>query len=141
HTSVDGDVIVIDATRSAITDNGDGTYTIVNQDGDNVVINTNANTSVYDNTNSGLSSGNVQDAIDELVTTINTGSGVRLNDNGDGTVSLVAEDGTVLGTVNKSSLTDNTDGTYTFDNGNGSPVTINVISDVADNIVNQGDIY
>ncbi|SFW69714.1 hypothetical protein SAMN02927921_03402, partial [Sinomicrobium oceani] len=82
HTSVDGDVIVIDATRSAITDNGDGTYTIVNQDGDNVVINTNANTSVYDNTNSGLSSGNVQDAIDELVTTINTGSGVRLNDNG-----------------------------------------------------------
>src|SRR5699024_3297291 len=46
-----------------------------------------------------------------------------------------------LGTINKADLADNGDGTYTFDNGDGSPVTIEVTGDILENIVNEGDIY
>src|SRR5690606_39434786 len=87
-------------------------------------IDTNANASFYDNTVSELTATNVQAAIDEVVSTINSGSGVELIDNTDGTVSLVAEDGTSLGTIDKAAVTDNLDGTYTIDNGDGTPVTI-----------------
>src|SRR5690606_39785405 len=50
-----------------VTDNGDGTYTIDNGDGTPVTIDTNANASSYDNRVSGLTSDNVQAAIDEVV--------------------------------------------------------------------------
>src|SRR5690606_6361326 len=76
----------------------------------------------FDDTTSSLGAGNVQEAIDQLVAHANKGAGVSLVDNNDGTVTLVAEDGSTLGSIDKSSLTDNGDGSYTFDNGNGSPV-------------------
>src|SRR5690606_18498186 len=76
--------------KAAVTDNGDGTYTIDNGDGTPVTIDTNANASSYDNTASELTATNVQSAIDEVVSTINSGGGVELIDNANGTVSLVA---------------------------------------------------
>src|SRR5690606_22058542 len=96
--------------KAAVTDNLDGTYTIDNGDGTPVTIDTNADASSYDNTASELTATNVQAAIDEVVSTINSGSGVKLIDNTDGTVSLVAEDGTSLGTIDKASVTDILDG-------------------------------
>ncbi|RAV27759.1 beta strand repeat-containing protein, partial [Sinomicrobium soli] len=129
HTAVDGTVVTFDSNTTTVNV-VDGVYTFL--DGDNQVItsiDTNADAITYDNSSSGLTAGDVQDAIDELVNHINNGAGVELVDNGDGTVSLTADDGTVLGTVDKSSLTDNGDGTYTFDSGNGSPVTIDTNAD------------
>ncbi|UGU16846.1 hypothetical protein LS482_02995 [Sinomicrobium kalidii] len=140
-TLVRPDGTEVSVNKSDITDNTDGTYTFTNNDGTDVTIDTNADTSGYDNTDSGLTSDSVQDAIDEIVNNIGSGGGVGLVDNGDGTVTLVADDGTELGSVDKSEITDNQDGTYTFNNGDGTPVTVDVIGDVADNIANQGDIY
>src|SRR5690606_40355638 len=100
-------ISLVTINKASVTDNGDGTYTIDNGDGTSVVIDTNANASSYDNTVSELTATNVQSAIDEVVSTINSGGEVELIDNANGTVSLVTEDGTPLGTINKASVTDN----------------------------------
>src|SRR5690606_13985240 len=122
HTAVDGTEIVIDAntTQVSVTD---GVYTFLDGAGNILAtIDSNASSIGFDDTTSSLGAGNVQEAIDQLVAHANKGAGVSLVDNNDGTVTLVAEDGSTLGSIDKSSLTDNGDGSYTFDNGNGSPV-------------------
>src|SRR5690606_10136645 len=129
HTAVDGTVVTFDANTTTIIDNEDGSYTITNADGTTSTIDTRASTNPYDNTNSGMVSDNVQDAIDEIVSTIEGGAGVTLVDNGNGTVSLLSDDGTVLSTVDKTIVADNGDGTYTLDSGNGAPVTIDTNAD------------
>ncbi|RAV29961.1 hypothetical protein DN748_03910, partial [Sinomicrobium soli] len=76
-----------------------------------------------------------------------------LVDNGDGTFTYYNEEdydaegnlkpgatGTLFD-ANTGNFTDNGDGTYTFINKNGDTVTVNPVQEVADNIVNQGDIY
>src|SRR5690606_19287116 len=65
HTAVDGTVVTFDANTTTIIDNEDGSYTITNADGTTSTIDTRASTNPYDNTNSGMVSDNVQDAIDE----------------------------------------------------------------------------
>src|SRR5690606_8792350 len=152
HVTIDLEALVKDSeTITLLEENHDGTYTYTNESGDEVIIDantttvelvdgvytfkdatgatittidTNAYASSYDNTTSELTATNVQAAIDEVVSTINSGSGVELIDNANGTVSLVAEDGTSLGTIDKAAVADNGDGTYTIDNGDGTPVTI-----------------
>src|SRR5690606_21089776 len=125
--------------KTSVTDSLGGSYTIDNGDCTPVTVDTNANASSYDNTASELTATNVQSAIDEVVSTINSGGGVELIDNANGTVSLVAEDGTPLGTIDKTSVTDNLDGTYTIDNGGGTPVTIDTNANASsyDNTVSE----
>src|SRR5690554_4524419 len=129
HTAVDGTPVIIDANTTSVTI-VDGVYTFLNGNGDTITtIDTNADAIIYDNTDSGLAAENVKDAIDELVDTLESGAGITLVYNNDGTISIKSEDGADLGTVDKSTLTDNNDGTYTFDNGNGMPVTFDTNAD------------
>ncbi len=143
----EGDVYtVIDSVINAKSDtlfyNNDGTYTHIAVDGATTIIDsTDADFAIYDNSTSGLTSTDVQGAIDEILDSISSGSGVSLVDNNNGTVTLKSSDGTGLGTVSKGDLTKNPDGTYTYDNGDGTPVDIDVISDVVTNIQNGGDVY
>src|SRR5690554_3057018 len=65
-----------------------------------------------------------------------------LVDNGDGTFTHTAVDGTVIiFDANTTTYVNNGDGTYTFTNANGASMTIDVIGDVINNIINEGDIY
>src|SRR5690554_6360224 len=139
HTTVSGDVIIIDANTVSVTVAG-GVYTFVDGVGNTITtIDTNAAAIAYDNTASGLAATNVQAALDELATQIGD---LDLIDNLDGTFSLMAPDGiTVLGTVSKSDLTDEGDGLYTFTNNDGSDVqfdvrSVEVVFDAATNVYN-----
>ncbi|MDN3725204.1 hypothetical protein QRD02_12515, partial [Aequorivita sp. SDUM287046] len=63
-------------------------------------------------------------------------------DNGDGTFTHTAADGTVvMFDANTLTFVNNGNGSYTFTNENGETLTIDVIADVVTNIQNQGDIY
>src|SRR5690606_6866560 len=75
HTAVDGTVVTFDANTTTVADNGDGTYTITRSDGTSATIDTNAGSNPYDNATSGMAATNVQDAIDEIVQTIETNKG------------------------------------------------------------------
>src|SRR5690554_2387030 len=101
HTAVDGTPVIIDANTTSVTI-VDGVYTFLNGNGDTITtIDTNADAIIYDNTDSGLAAENVKDAIDELVDTLESGAGITLVDNNDGTISIKSEDGADLGTVDK----------------------------------------
>src|SRR5690554_770522 len=160
------EIIQLYETDTTITDNGDGTFTYLNEAGDSVTfsantvtvsltdgvytfldgvgntitaIDTNASVLPYDNTASGLVATNVQAALDELAAQIGD---LDLVDNLDGTFSLMAPDGvTVLGTVSKSDLTDEGAGLFTFTNNDGSDVqfdvrSVEVVFDAASNVYN-----
>src|SRR5699024_1745702 len=134
-------VINSNVHTDTIIKNANGTYKHIAVDGTATLIDTtNSAYAIYDNTNSGLTSTTVQAAIDELVTTLQAGTGTLI-DNTDGTFTLQAADGSDLGTITKADLLDHNDGTYTFTNNDGSDVTITVVADVVTNIQNQGDIY
>src|SRR5699024_690415 len=137
HTAVDGTVVIIDANTTSVTV-VDGVYTFI--DGDNqeiTTIDTNADAIAFDDSGSNLGADNVQDAIDALVNANQSGAGVTLIDNGDGTVTLQSENGDDLGTITKSDLTDNNDGTYTFNN-TGDPAD-DVIIDIPASVINEFD--
>ncbi|MBI6118386.1 hypothetical protein I6U49_16865, partial [Salegentibacter sp. F63223] len=94
-------------------------YTFTNGNGDVITtIDTNASASGYDNTNSGLTSTNVQDALDEIQSNLDNTTDVLVA-NGNGTYTHTAVDGTeVIIDANTTSVSV-TDGVYTFTNGNG----------------------
>ncbi|MEC4115932.1 hypothetical protein VSP20_03020 [Myroides phaeus] len=141
HTAVDGSVVEIDANTTTVTIEK-GVYTFKNGKGDEITsIDTNASATGFDDTNSKLGANNVQEAIDNLVKNLASGAEVKLQDNKDGKVTLVAKDGSVLGTVDKSSVVSDGKGSYTFTNGNGKDVVINVVGDVVNNLTAEGDIY
>ncbi|WP_194419539.1 beta strand repeat-containing protein, partial [Muriicola marianensis] len=105
--------------KADITDNGNGTYTFTNNDGTDVTVNTSG--LVVTNTVAGnliatltQADGSSSD-INETVTS--------LVDNGDGFVTFVKEDGT-SDTVAKADITDNLDGTFTFNNNDGVDVIL-----------------
>src|SRR5690606_23788946 len=104
HTAADGTVVTFDATRSEITDNGDGTYTVIDQDGNPVTIDVAGDvlTELQDNTS---------DIYTEVISLINTeivANSDALVDNGDGTFTHTAADGTVvIFDANTSTVTDN----------------------------------
>ncbi|QDH81130.1 hypothetical protein FKX85_19680 [Echinicola soli] len=121
HTAVDGTAVIIDANTTTVTDNGDGSYTFTDGSGTSLAtVETSASTNGYDNTTSGLSSENVQDALDEIATEL-AGTTDELVDNGDGTFTHTAVDGTaVIIDANTTTVTDNGDGSYTFTDGSGT---------------------
>src|SRR3546814_15320716 len=91
-----------------------GTYTITNADGTTVTIDTPGDvlTELQDNTS---------DIYNEIQTLITANSDALL-DNGDGTFTHTAADGTVvIFDANTSTVTDNGDGTYTITNELGRP--------------------
>jgi len=155
----DGTTILGTVSKSDLTDNTDGSYTFTNNDGTDVTfdvlsvavaydaatglynftdsngdiiasVNTNADSIAFDNTNNDFTATNVQSALEELLTELETGFGnLTIEDNDDGSFSLLGSDGTtVLGTVSKSNLTDNTGGSYTFTNNDGADVEFDVLS-------------
>ncbi|MDN3725082.1 hypothetical protein QRD02_11865, partial [Aequorivita sp. SDUM287046] len=84
---------------------------------------------------------NQGDIYNEIISIINSTTDIFV-DNGDGTFTHTAADGTVV-TFDANTLTfvNNGNGSYTFTNENGETITIDVIADVVTNIQNQGDIY
>src|SRR5690606_1213058 len=128
-------VVIFDANTSTVTDNGDGTYTVTNVDGTSVTIDVAGDvlTELQDNTS---------DIYNEIRNIITAGNDA-LVDNGDGTFTHTAVDGTaVTFDVTRSEITDNGDGTYTVTNEDGNSVTIDVAGDVLTELQdNTSDIY
>src|SRR5690606_4067953 len=150
-----GTTILGTASKSDLTDEGDGWFTFTNNDGSNVkfdvrsveiafytasnsynlldssvkliaVSYTIAPYVAHVRSTSGLTGNTVQAAIDELATQIGD---LDLVYNEDGTFSLMGPNGTtILGTVSKSDLTDEGDGLFTFTNNDGSDVQFDVRS-------------
>ncbi|MCA4807258.1 hypothetical protein [Myroides odoratimimus] len=143
YTDEKGKTVSFDSNKTTV-ETQNGVYTFKDGKGGVITtIDTNAKAIGYDNTDSGLSSKDVQSAIDEIVKSLGSGADVSIKDNNNGSFSVVSKDGTVLGTVNKAGLIDNTNGTYTFTNGNGKDVTIDVPQSVInqfDKIINGGPI-
>ncbi|MGB3144302.1 MAG: hypothetical protein WBB24_09355, partial [Maribacter sp.] len=108
-----------DTSVSTLADNGDGTYTYTDESGATQNIDTNASANPYDNTTSGLTATNVQQAIDEINAAAGT---VALVDNGDGTYDFTNAAGvtTTISDTSVSTLTDNGDGTYTYTDESGT---------------------
>ncbi|MCX2838498.1 hypothetical protein OQ279_10060, partial [Salinimicrobium sp. MT39] len=155
----DGTTVLGTVSKSNLTDNADGSYTFTSNDGTDVEfdvlsvevvydatsglynftdstgaviasIDTNADAIAFDNTTNSFTATNVQSALEELFTELETGFGnLTIEDNEDGSFSLLGSDGTtVLGTVSKSNLTDNADGSYTFTSNDGTDVEFDVLS-------------
>src|SRR5690554_5059434 len=130
HTAVDGSVVTIDANTTTV-EVADGVYTFKDGAGNTITtIDTNADAIAYNNDNSGLTAENVQDAIDELADKLAEGAGVELKDEGDGKITLIADNGDILGTVDKAALTEdlNNDGLFTFTRNDGQDVVFDVNS-------------
>src|SRR5690606_3834846 len=71
---------------------------------------------------------------EEYFETIVTGNSDVLVDNGDGTFTHTAADGTVVTfDANTTAMVDNGDGTYTFTNANGDTITIDSVGDIINN--------
>ncbi len=133
HTAADGTIVIFDANTTTMTNNGDGTYTFTNANGDTITVDVIGDV-VTNIQNQG-------DIYNEIINVINANSDV-LQDNGDGTFTHTAADGTIVTfDANTTTMTNNGDGTYTFTNANGDTITVDVIGDVVTNIQNQGDIY
>ncbi|NGX85420.1 hypothetical protein, partial [Aequorivita sp. KMM 9714] len=133
HTAADGTVVTFDANTLTMIANGDGTYTFTNANGDTITVDVVGDV-VTNIQNQG-------DIYNEIISIITANSDIFV-DNGDGTFTHTAADGTVV-TFNANTLTmiANGDGTYTFTNANGDTITVDVVGDVVTNIQNQGDIY
>ena len=116
-----------------IINNNDGTYTFINEHGDEFIINIIGNV-VTNIQNEGA-------VYDEIINILQANSDTFV-DNGNGTFTHTAVDGTTV-TFNSitTTLVNNNDGTYTFTNVNGDSVTINVVGDVVTNIQNEGAVY
>lgn len=127
----DNSTVISVINKAYLQDNGDGTFTFDNGDGNPITFNTNccsAFDTSYDNSSSGLSATNVQDAIDEIASTIPSVNQYALVDNGDGTFALEENGSVIVPNITKGSLTDNGNGSYTYDNGDGNPITFNTSS-------------
>ncbi|UUV22323.1 beta strand repeat-containing protein [Paenimyroides aestuarii] len=133
HTAVDGTVMTFDANTLDMVNNNDGTYTFTNANGETLTVDVVGDV-VTNIQNQG-------DIYSEIINILEQESDLFV-DNGDGTFTHTAVDGTVM-TFDANTLTmgKNTDGTYTFTNANGETLTVDVVGDVVTNIQNQGDIY
>src|SRR5690606_21858575 len=138
HTAADGTVVTFDANTTAMVDNGDGTYTFTNANGDTITID-----SVGDIINNFeeiseespvTDDGTTYTSVEEYFETIVTSNSDALVDNGDGTFTHTAADGTVVTfDANTTAMLDNGDGTYTFTNANGDTITIDSVGDIINN--------
>src|SRR5690606_41140042 len=124
HTAADGTVVTFDANTTAMVDSGDGTYTFTNANGDMITIDSVGD--IINNfeefvTNSPVTvDGTTYTSVEEYFETIVTTNSDPLGDNGDGTFTHTAADGTVVTfDANTTAMVDNGDGTYSFTNANG----------------------
>src|SRR5690606_10814734 len=127
-----------DANTTAMVDNGDGTYTFTNANGDTITIDSGAEDrrEVEDFvTNSPVTvDGTTYTSVEEYFETIVTSNSDALVDTGDGTFTHTAADGTVVTfDANTTAMVDNGDGTYTFTNANGDTITIDSVGDIINN--------
>src|SRR5690606_21539516 len=78
--------------------------------------------------------GTTYTSVEEYFETIVTSNSDVLRDNGDGTFTHTAADGTVVTfDANTTAMVDNGDGTYTFTNANGDTITIDSVGDIINN--------
>jgi hypothetical protein len=132
-TANDGTTTIFDANTVEFVNNGDGTYTFTNANGETITID--VITDVVINIQ------NQGDIYNEIIKIL-TNSTAALVDNGDGTFTFTASNGTTtIFDANTVEFVNNGDGTYTFTSANGDTITIDVIADVVINIQNGGDIY
>ncbi|WP_434059777.1 beta strand repeat-containing protein, partial [Myroides odoratimimus] len=122
HTTVAGDVVVIDANTTKV-EVLDGVYTFKNAKGDTITsIDTNAKAIVFDNSNNGFTSTNVQEALEELKTKLDGTSDTLVNNN-DGTYTHTTVAGDVVIIDANTTKVEVLDGVYTFKNGKGDTIT------------------
>ncbi|WP_289061950.1 hypothetical protein [uncultured Zobellia sp.] len=140
----------VTVSKSDITDLGGGLYEFTNGDGTNVTIDTNGmsignivpGNRIATVTEADGSTTDINETITDITGTSNSGneigvyqkedgttvsiqeSIVRIEDNNDGNITLVDEEGTTV-TVSKSDITDLGGGLYRFTNGDGTDVDIN----------------
>src|SRR5690606_32704480 len=78
--------------------------------------------------------GTTYTSVEEYFETIVRTEEHRVVDNGDGTFTHTAADGTVVTfDANTTAMVDNGDGTYTFTNANGDTITIDSVGDIINN--------
>ncbi|WP_286407140.1 hypothetical protein, partial [Myroides odoratimimus] len=122
HTTVAGDVVVIDANTTKV-EVLDGVYTFKNAKGDTITsIDTNAKAIVFDNSNNGFTSTNVQEALEELKTKLDGTSDTLVNNN-DGTYTHTTVAGDVVIIDANTTKVEVLDGVYTFKNAKGDTIT------------------
>ncbi|MGS2764706.1 hypothetical protein ACVBDU_20750, partial [Sinomicrobium sp. M5D2P9] len=127
------EIVQANETLTPLINNSDGTYTYTDEEGTETIVDIPAG--VVENIQ------NEGDIYNEIINTI-TANSDALVDNGDGTFTHTAADGTVVTfDGNTTTVTDNGDGTYTITNADGTSVTVDVVGDVVENIQNEGDIY
>ncbi|MFC3197284.1 hypothetical protein ACFOET_06640, partial [Parapedobacter deserti] len=121
------DLVKANETITTLVGDGGGTYTYTSEDGTTVTVDVVGDvlTEIQDNTSN---------TYNEIVSIINNqivANSDALVDNGDGTFTHTAADGTVVTfDANTTTVTDNGDGTYTIVNADGTTVTVDVVGDV-----------
>ncbi|MGS2761114.1 hypothetical protein, partial [Sinomicrobium sp. M5D2P9] len=143
YTNESGEVVAFDANTTAMVDNGDGTYTFTNANGDTITVD--IPSSVVENI---TNEGDIFNAIENLIK--NIGGNVYydgdqftyLDENGD-TQTINFEE-LVQANETVTTLVNNEDGTYTYTSEDGTVTTINVPADVInqfEEIVNNENVY
>src|SRR5690606_5031792 len=126
------------ANTTAMVDNGDGTYTFTNANGDTITIDSVGdiinNFEDFVTNNPVTVDGTTYTRIGRASCRIVTSNSDALVDNGDGTFHHTAADGSVVTfDANTTAMVDNGDGTYTFTNANGDTITIDSVGDIINN--------
>ncbi|MEC4114168.1 hypothetical protein VSO92_08610 [Myroides pelagicus] len=128
YTDEKGKTVTFDSNKTNV-EVTDSVYTFKNGKGEVIaIIDTKAKAISYDNSKSGITAENVQDALDQLADSLLKGAGVTLEDKNDGKVTLVADNGAVLGSIDKSKLTEDATnkGLFTFTRNDGTDVVFDV---------------
>ncbi|MEH6682854.1 MAG: hypothetical protein V7724_20100, partial [Sediminicola sp.] len=126
--------------KSDITDNGNGTYTFTNNDSSDVVLDTRASANPYDNSASGLLATVVQDAIDELAAGSTDDQTLDLVSN---TLSIEGGNGVDLSgyldnTDDQNISTDGTSGNLSIEGGNAIALNVDDADSDPSNEYNTG---
>ncbi|MCX2678358.1 hypothetical protein OOZ15_00240 [Galbibacter sp. EGI 63066] len=117
------EIVQSNETLTPLIGNADGIYTYTDEEGTKTIVDIPA--SVKENIQNG------GDIYNEILNTITTNSDA-LVDNGDGTFTHTAADGTVVTfDANTTTVTDNGDGTYTVTNADGTTITVDTNADTS----------
>src|SRR5690606_23988637 len=133
------DIIAQHETTTTLVNNNDGTYTYTSEDGTVTVVDVPADVVNQFDTivNSGpvTVDGTTYTSVEEYFETIVTSNSDVLVDNGDGTFTHTAADGTVVTfDANSTAMVNNDHRTYNYNNTNGETQTINYVGDIINNI-------
>jgi hypothetical protein len=114
YINEEGDTVVLE--KATITNNNDGTYSFSNGGSTTITVDTNASTNPYDSTTSGINAVTVQEAIDFLVTNSDANATAIIDNTADildnaDAISDNATAITTLGTSKEDTANKSTDGT------------------------------